>query len=631
MNPLTNHLTAEPFTAPPVSKLALLKEKSKVAIQESGKRLPKDTRENEGPGRTGEFRRIINLPVRPPAMPDEDLRQLITQWLRLPLQTNLRTGCCHICDRPIWTEDRATTKQEAELWCDERDYPRDLFDAQARTIAEVVDSAGGLAQLGVGAGKTLTAVLVATAFKLELGIEKTGMLVPSKLVAPFRRAIERYRRHWLVPHRQEDLVIGYGRLSVDGNEDLLARMGLGALVCDEAHSLRKRTSARTRRFSRLFKEFPGTRLVCLSGNFVKQSPLDYWHLAKLALGDERTPLPKSWPEMQDWAHVVTWERLQEGFKPPAPGCLSELGTPLDTPAEAFARRVMATPGIVSTKSASCDASITCGFLEPNLPRVLAEAVESVLNKWEIPDGHVIVEGSGMHRAVSQLCLGFYSKLRFPEDIDRDEWYEARRAWSGFCRSAYSKWSLKLDAELPVINAIKDGRLKDPEGIYERWRTMRAAAQPWDEVIWLDRDWAPEVAQRWLGTEGGLLWTHWIPPGERIAEALGIQYYGGGTDPEKDGPFHSAILSVNAHAEGRNLQFANRNLALTVTNDAMLLQQLVGRTHRSGQRSPNIEMRFYTPTELARAKIDQARLSAKWLGTQANETQRLCLADWESDD
>lgn len=639
MNPLTNHLTAEPFTAPPVSKLQLLMEKSKVTRQESDRRLSKDQRENEGPGRTGEFRRIINLPSRLPAVPDEELRILMTNWLRLPLQTTVKPGCCPICGRFDWIKKEPMPQSMADTWCNERDYPRELKDAQARAIAEAVDRAGALCQLGVGAGKTLTAVLTATAFKLELGIERSGMLVPSKLVKPFKRAIERYRRHWLVPHRLEDFVVGYGRLSQEGNEDLLGRMGLGALLCDEAHALRERKSARTRRFLRVFKEFPATRFVGYSGTFIKQTPLDYWHLAKLALGEENSPLPKGWPEMQDWANVVTWERKFDALKKtdadgldklisPAPGCLTELGEPGDTPAQAFARRVLSTPGIVSTKSASCDASITAGFISPELPPILQEAVDSVLNDWEIPGGHVIVDGSGMHRAVSQLCLGFYSKLRFPENADREAWYEAKRAWSGFLRSAYAKWSLKLDSELPVINAIKDGKLKDPEGIYAKWCEMREAMKPWDEVIWLDRDWAAKVAEKWLGKEGGLLWTHWIPAGQRIAEALGIPYYGGGTDPEADAPFKSAVLSVAAHFEGRNLQFANRNLALTASPDAMLWQQLIGRTHRQGQEADNVEIRFYAPVGLTRDKIEQARVSAKWLAVQVNEDQRLALADWE---
>ncbi len=588
-----------------MSRLAQLKEKALLARQDSGARVTLAQVEAAGgPGRSGEFRRIVNLTSRPIAMEDEELRVLITLWLRKP--ATFLSGCPY-CGR---------------LNCED---PTELRDAQARAIAECVDARGGLCQLGVGAGKTLTAILIAAAFRLELGIKRSGLLVPSKLVKPFKRAIVAARRHWNVAPDLEEYVIGYSRLSLAGNENLLGQMGLGALIADEAHCCRDRRSARTRRLQRLFKEFPATRYVGLSGTFIKSTPLDYWHLALLALGEDKAPVPKSWPEMQQWAAVVAPE---EGFAPLAAGCIPELGEPFDSPPEAFARRVLSTPGIVSTRQASVDASITCSILDSSLPDDLNEAVRSVLSDWEIPGGHVIVDASGMHRAVSQLCLGFWSRLAFKPGDDKEGWYEARRNWARFCREAYGRWSMKLDSELPVINAVKDGRLKDPEGCYAQWCLMRDTIKPWDEVTWINKDWAPELVERWLGKQGGLVWTHWIPAGERIAEALGIPYYGGGTDPEADAPFKSAILSVMAHSEGRNLQFVNRNLCLTMTPKASVWQQLIGRTHRQGQLADNVEVAFYTPVELTRNKIDEARADARWLATQNVEPQKLCMCDWE---
>ncbi len=594
-------------TLQPPSRLQALLDKSKVAIQEAGGRLSKTRLTNEGPGRTGEFRRILNLPTRPAAEPDEELRVLMTQWLRLPEP-------CPFC---------------AAGDCDPNQYPVELRDSQARGIAEAVENAGALCQFGVGAGKTLGAILTATAFKLECGIDRTGILVPSKLVKPFKRAVERARRHWRVLPSLEDYVVGYGRLSLAGNEDLLVHMGCGAWICDEAHSLRDKKSARTRRFERLYKEQPATRFVGLSGTFLKNSPLDYWHLAKLALGDAKAPVPKSWPEMADWAFVVAPDPALP--MPPAPGCIEELGQPGDTPGEAYARRVLSTPGIVSTKQSSVDASIAASILMPKLPTAIADAVDSVLSMWEVPDGHVIVDASGMHRAVSQLCLGFYSKLVFPEGSDREGWYEARREWSRFLREAYRKWSMKLDSELPVINAIKDGRLKDPQGVYAKWKKIREEVVPWDEVVWLDDQWAAKVVTKWLGKRGGLVWTHWVPVGEQIARVTGVPYYGAGTDPEADAPFESAVLSVMAHFEGRNLQFANRNLLLTQTPSGAVLQQLIGRTHRQGQRADMVEVDFYAPVDLTREKIDAARLNARFLQEQTKEPQKLNMADWSEDE
>jgi hypothetical protein len=91
-----------------------------------------------------------------------------------------------------------------------------------------------------------------------------------------------------------------------------------------------------------------------------------------------------------------------------------------------------------------------------------------------------------------------------------------------------------------------------------------------------------------------------------------------------------VLSVAAHHEGRNLQFANRNLCLTMTPSGKVWQQLIGRTHRQGQDADEVSIDFYCPTSLACDKLQAARLHADWLGIQQGETQRMSLADWSEE-
>jgi hypothetical protein len=548
-----------------------------------------------------------------------DAVEMLTKWLRTdkPGKHAGVAGRCEWCGSPTMGPLRCKA-------------PLRLRDAQARTILECTDLGGGLAQLGVGAGKTLTATLLPTAFAREHGVKRAAILVPSKLVDSFKRAIVQARDHgWIVLPNLERYVIGYGRLSIAGSEDLLTGLDIQMVVCDEAHSLRERKSARTRRFLRLFSAQPHTKFTGLSGTFLHRSPLDYAHLAKLALGDERSPLPRHYPELADWSKVVCAPKADE--EPLPPGAILGLGLPHHNAYEAFAHRVLGTPGIVSTKQASVDASIRATVLKPRLPRVLQEAVESVLNAWEIPGGHVIADSNGMHRAVSQLSLGFYSRLVFPIDADVTGWYDARRNWARFCRSAYAKHSLKLDSELPVAQAVLRGELKDLENTYQTWREFKERVVPRDEVVWLDREYLPTLADKWLKSGGGkgLIWTHWVPAGELLGQA-GHRYYPGGTDPEKDAPFNSAVLSVAAHHEGRNLQFANRNLCLTMTPSGKVWQQLIGRTHRQGQDADEVSIDFYCPTSLACDKLQAARLHADWLGIQQGETQRMSLADWSEE-
>lgn len=606
-------LLAKPTAAtetPRVNRLGLLIDKAVIAKMDSGRTVTKRDSQHTGPARSAEFRRILALPARTPALDDPELTTVMNRWLAR-----------------VWPLPACTCGAPAGSDKHDRDCKGvSLRHAQARAISEAIERRGGVSALGVGVGKTLTAILLATAFRLEHGIERPLILCPSGLVRSFQRAIERARDWWQVIPGLEDRVVGYSKLSLVGNEDLLERMAPGVVIADESQNLAGRNSARGKRFQRLFKTFPGTRFVGLSGTIVKKSPLDYWHLMRLALGDDAAPLPRSWPEMAQWAAAITIDP-ETGEPSLPPGCLPELGDPGDTAGEAFAKRVLRTPGVVSTRGASVDASIYCRILTPALPGPLQEAVKSVESAWEIPDGHVIADASGMHRAVSQLSLGFYSKLVFPKGVDKDAWYEARRNWARFVREAGRKWTLKLDSELAVANAVDGRTLPDPDGVLARWRQQKRTITPENVTVWLDREYTPHCVRRWLQDGGGLVWSHWVPVGELLAEALDLPWYGAGSDPEADAPFPAAIMSVMANKEGRNLQFANRNLCLTMTPAADVWQQLIGRTHRQGQSADTVYVDFFTPTERARAKLQEARNLAPWLAKQTGEPQKLQIADW----
>lgn len=586
-------------------KLADLLDRAIVSKMEDGKRVTARDLSDSGPVRSGEFRRIMSLPQREPAADDPELTAAMNKWLA-------KSWPLPPCDCGTQTRVHLPTCNGVTL-----------RDAQARAIAEAVEHKGAVIALGVGEGKTLTAILTATAFEKEHGIKNPLILCPSALVKAFKRAILAARKHWQVPHGLEDRVLGYGRLSVVGSEELLERYAPGVVIADESHEIcgRNPKSARAIRFNRLFKQFAGTKFVALSGTIVKKDPRDYWQALRKALGDDAAPIPRSYPEMNQWAAAVA-----DGTLPP--GCLVELGDPGDNAIEAFGKRVRRTPGVVTSRGASVGASIYCRVLKPELPAVLADAIKSVSEAWEIPDGHVMADATGMHRAVSQLSLGFYSKLVFPPQADREAWYEARRAWAKFVREAGRKWSLKLDSEKAVALAVDSGKLADPDGVRAKWREAKAKVVPQNVTVWLEKDFAPAYVDAWRKRGGGLVWSHWIPAGEHVARTLGLQWFGAGTDPEAVDRFDCAVVSVNAHHRGRNLQWLDRNLLLTITPAADTLQQLIGRTHRQGQIAERVAVDFFVPSQLAQDKLSEARELAPRLAALNGEPQKLTIADWE---
>ena len=155
-------------------------------------------------------------------------------------------------------------------------------------------------------------------------------------------------------------VLSYGILSTQ--TDILERLKPDLIVADEAHYLRHKTSARTRRFLRYFHN-NRCNFVALSGTITAKSLLDYAHLLELALR-ERTPIPLNRYELERWAacidpdgepnqsdlkrlaYLVRWSN-QSKLTP----------TNCESIRRAFRERLTTTPGVVSTRRGSCESSL----------------------------------------------------------------------------------------------------------------------------------------------------------------------------------------------------------------------------------------------------------------------------------
>ena len=60
------------------------------------------------------------------------------------------------------------------------------------------------------------------------------------------------------------------------------------------------------------------------------------------------------------------------------------------------------------------------------------------------------------------------------------------------------------------------------------------------------------------------------------------------------------------------------------------QQMLGRTHRSGQLADEVHVRVYAPTERARERVLAARRVAQQLTNATKEPRKLALADLEQE-
>ncbi len=526
----------------------------------------------------------------------------------------------------------------------------ELFPVQAAALAAGFEAAGLYAPIVVGGGKTLVSFLISAVCEAERPL----VLVPAKLRDKTKREFFRLRKHWNLP---STTIESYERLSVVKNAGMLDDLRPDIIVCDEAHRLKNTRAACTRRVARYLKKNP-TRMAIMSGSLTTKSLREYWHLLRWALGAEGMPMPNQWDEMMVWADAV--DAKSDSIARTSPGVLAELCTEPEEAAllkmggdaelaavrSGFRRRLTDTPGVVSTKQNQLGCTLTIrGVDVPTLHTddVLDAHFDQLRGMWQTPDGWDFTEASDMWRHARELIAGFYMVW---DPRPPDEWMDKRRNWKRFVRSVL-KHSHVLDSELQVAQAADRGDLdtiadiedRDENGIIrERIGDVRAE---WLEIrdtfkvnavpVWV-HDHVVDYAVSWALEAPGIVWTEHPYIGRRIAEKAGIPYFGrGGLDSSgtaiEETDATRCVASVLANSEGRNLQYQwHRNLVVSCLPNAGSIEQLLGRTHRKGQKAEEVTVEFVLACREQLLGFHKALREAQYIKQTTGQPQKLLYAD-----
>ena len=197
------------------------------------------------------------------------------------------------------------------------------------------------------------------------------------------------------------------------------------VIADEAHCLRHKDAARTRRFLRYMRRNPATRFVCLSGTLTEDSILNYAHLLDLGLRDN-APLPRGWADLTSWSAAL--DVGAEG----GPGALIALCGPLETVREGYRRRLVESPGVVATSEDDLGVSLIIRERAPKAPSAVRAALKELAGTWAW-DGVEYEQALDIHRLGRQLTAGFYYRAVWPTGTPDLEWLAARRDWDAAVR------------------------------------------------------------------------------------------------------------------------------------------------------------------------------------------------------
>ena len=519
--------------------------------------------------------------------------------------------------------------------------PSELLPIQALALYELSRYGGLLGPIGVGHGKTGLDVLAPMVLP---ACRRVVLLLPSAL----RNQFSVNYREWAVNFRVPNLagernfdaslptitLVSYDQLSRESGTVLLDSLAPDFIIADEAHALRHKVSARTKRVLRYFSARPNTRFAGWSGTLTSRSIKDYAHLSTLALR-KNSPLPLHWATVEEWAAAI--DANVSGI-PAEPGALERLAENGEDVRSAFRRRLVQTAGVVATEESAIGTSLY--FLERKIetPETVTKALQGLRSTWTRPDGEELVEAIQFYRCARELASGFYYRWRFPRGEDRrtiDRWLETRKLWHKELRGKLSQAKPHLDSPLLCTKAAirhEDG-YRGPLPTWEsehwpQWREIRNTVKPETEAVWISDYLIQDICKS--VDDKPIVWYEHDAFARKLKSA-GIPCFGAGDVAISDEKGDRAIgASIFAHGTGKNLQMFASNLIANYPSSLSAWEQLLGRTHRPGQTADEVLVTVYRQTPELRAALKKAREYARYQQQTLGGAQKLLYSAYTFD-
>ena len=487
-----------------------------------------------------------------------------------------------------------------------------LWPIQEAALREIMQTGGLLGIIAVGKGKALISLLAAVVARAERPV----LFVPASLREQTKLVLEKAKKHWILHENLK--IIGYSELSLAKNAEMLAEIQPDLIIADEVHALKNPKSGRTRRVVRYMRDFPETKFIALSGSIARRSIRDYAHISEWCL-KEGSPLPSRWREQNDWADAIDEEvdpklRIE-------PGALLRLCEDDENFRDGYRRRLVETRGVIASGEEELGTGLQILKRDIDVPVAVSDALRELRRTWETPNGDLITEAADLWRYGREIAAGFFYRWDPPAPV---EWARSRKAWKRYVTETLKHNRRNLDTELQVWNEAA----RAPNQIFTAWRDIKDTFKPHVTPVWID-DFMMRDATKWLREHPGIVWTEHKATGEALAALADVPYFGAGARASKEilhvtGPI---VASIQAHGTGKNLQDRySRNLVLSAPSSGRTWEQLLGRTHRPGQKADTVMVETYLHTEELLEGFKRAISDAQYLQQTLGTVQKLLYAD-----
>lgn len=539
--------------------------------------------------------------------------------------------------RRVWEKrsDIDELVQDATEYLKKPGGAQTLLPIQAVALQEAHDLGGGFIPIPVGGGKTHVTFLAPYVMEAQRPL----LVVPARLRDKTIREFAGLEQHW--KKHPSIQIVSYEKLSRENGTAFLQGYRPDLIIFDEAHRLKNKSAAVTRKISAWMRTFPETKVIALSGTVTSRSILDFAHILRWCA---RTyyPLPIPQLELEAWAAAVDEIKLSERREANGPGALIKLCDSVekskgrDGVRSALRRRIYETPGIIAGHGGECEASlnITLSLESGYSDRIKHLAAR--LNEGILPNGDVFVEEasefeklSARWRIMRTLTSGFWYDWN-PKPPR--EWLDIRSTWRKIVRRLLDEHLPGLDSPMQIARAAAENKLGlSAHEAYLAWKRVEKS-HTWEVTpVWED-DIVIKRVEKWSKHNRGIIWVNEVALGERLEKDLGLPYYHRmGLDKlgryiesarPKDG---CIVASVGSNSEGRNLQeHWSDNYVISPMPVGKDWEQLIGRTHRQKQKADEVWFEVLFGCAVEWQCWNQAMRDSRYQSAQ-DSTKKLTIA------
>lgn len=369
-------------------------------------------------------------------------------------------------------------------------------DLQAKAVLSYEKWGGLFGIVGCGWGKTAITLMIAQrAFRFR-GIKKTLLLVPpdvynqlvrtdipfinerTPLTVPFIKLgrSDLFQRNIAAGSNYIGCyILPYSLLSTKDATDILNAIAPQLIIADEAHTLKNKTAAKTRRLMD-YVNANHPEFVALSGTLSTKGIEEYHHLIKACLR-ENSPLPMTWQEAQDWGIVLdtSSQPSEDQMRPLTPLVswamerFQGVNFSIDVAGyrSAYQKRLESAPGVVASGDKELGTSLIIrntpvksytktknpggpdhgreGIAAPGGKRLI-QLIDQV-EEMKTPNGDEIDYAVHKFKWLYELSAGFYYELTWPTTekvaTDRTAAMRSRLSTGALAPGTPTEFSLKM--------------------------------------------------------------------------------------------------------------------------------------------------------------------------------------------